>query len=35
MILKAGDKVAAAFIGCTVGDDLTLDIHGYKMKVSQ
>jgi len=32
--LKAGDYVQARFDSCVAGDDLYLDIMGYKMKVS-
>lgn len=31
--LKEGDQIRAIFYGCTAGDDLYLDVWGYKMKV--
>ena len=33
-IMKAGDYLRAYFINCQAGDDLYMDINGYKMKVT-
>jgi len=33
LILKAGDKLFGYFVGAAVGDTLTLDYWGYKMRV--
>ena len=33
--LKAGDYVRVIFYGCTLNDNITSDIIGYKMKLSQ
>ena len=33
--LKAGDYIQARFDGCTLNDDIYLDIMGYKMKLVQ
>ena len=34
IVLKAGDRLRALFFGCTLNDDLYLDILGYKMAVT-
>lgn len=35
LVLKEADKVRARFGGCVLGDDLEVNISGYKMKLTQ